>query len=334
MTPPRYGFNFPWMLGWRPGARPSPPDLKALDFMAEHGFTFVRIPTTYWFWTNDFDYLHPDEGAFAHIDSYLQACRSRGLHMSLNVHRAPGYCINGNDLERHNLWLDGEPQDGFVFLWETWTRRYRDVSADDLSFDLVNEPPNVGEYGFTRENHSALIRRVVASIRAVDPKRPIVIDGIGGGHLAMPELADLGVTHSGRGYMPFPVSHHGATWWTGWKDAPPPLWPGVAPDGEKWNRDSLMEFYSPWREVESRGVQVHIGECGCYNKTPNDIAMRWMADLFSVFHELGWGFSLWEFKGPFGIADHGREGAKYETMGGFKVDRALLELIESSMVKG
>src|SRR5512138_3536954 len=146
MTAPRYGFNFQWMIDWRPGAHPLPPDLPALDFMAAHSFTFVRIPTNYLFWTSGFDYTHPDEGVFTHLDGYLEACRERGLHMSLNLHRAPGYCINRNDLERDNLWTDQAPQDGFVFLWETWAKRYRGVPAGSLSFDLVNEPPGVGQY--------------------------------------------------------------------------------------------------------------------------------------------------------------------------------------------
>ncbi len=333
MTAPRCGFNFQWMIDWRPGAQPLPPDLPALDFMAAHSFTFVRIPTSYRFWTSGFDYAHLDEGVFRHLDGYLAACRERGLHMSLNLHRAPGYCINGNDLERDNLWTDRAPQDGFVFLWETWARRYRGVPADALSFDLVNEPPSVGQYGFTREGHAGLIRRAAAAIRAVDPERPIVINGIGGGHFALPELADLGAVHSGRGYMPMPVSHPGARWWPDWKDAPPPLWPGLVWEGRTWSRDTLREFYRPWREVESLGAPIHIGECGCYNKTPNDTAMRWMADLFGLFREHRWGFSLWELKGPFGIIEHGRAGARFERMGGFMVDRAMLELIKAAMIR-
>ena len=36
------------------------------------------------------------------------------------------------------------------------------------------------------------MQRVVDAIRQIDPKREIVIDGLGGGHLTMPKLADLG----------------------------------------------------------------------------------------------------------------------------------------------
>jgi aryl-phospho-beta-D-glucosidase BglC (GH1 family) len=324
---PHYGFNFLWMYIWWPDQKPQLPDERALDFMADFGFNFVRIPTDYRFWTKDFDYLHPDESIFTYFDRYLEACRARGFQMSLNLHRAPGYCINRNDLERHNLWTDQIAQDAFVFLWETFAQRYQGVPSTLLSFDLLNEPPNVGQYGLTRENHAALVRRTVAAIRAIDPNREIVIDGLGGGNLAMPELADLGAVHSGRGYQPMPVSHYRAQWWVGQAVAPQPLYPGVVWEGRTWNRQSLRKFYQPWREVEVAGARVHIGECGCYNKTPNDVALRWLGDVFGLYKEFGWGFALWNFAGAFGIVEHGRPDAKYEQLHGYKIDRQLLDLL-------
>jgi len=329
---PRYGFNFQWMFSAERTPVPAPTDEKALDFLAATGFDFVRLPTDYRLWTRDFDYFHPDERVFAAIDKTLAACRARGLHLSLNVHRAPGYCINDNQLERHNLWLDTAAQDAFVFLWETFARRYQDVPGDALSFDLVNEPPNIGQYGMTRANHAALIRRTVAAIRAITPKREIVIDGLGGGHLSMPELADLGVIHSGRGYQPMPISHYEAWWWPDNKISPKPVYPGVVWEGRAWNRDVLREFYQPWRDVEASGATVHIGEFGCYNHTPNDVALRWFTDLFGIYKEFGWGFALWEFNGEFGVIGHGRPGTKYEDFHGYKVDRALLDLMLGSRV--
>lgn len=324
---PSYGFNFQWMYSWQPGAQPQPPDERALDWLVRFGFDFVRLPTDYRFWTRDFNYFQPDEAVLVWLDRYLEACRARGLHLSLNLHRAPGYCINRNDLERHNLWTDQLAQDAFVFLWELLARRYRGVPGAVLSFDLLNEPPNVGQYGLTRAGHAALIRRTVAAIRAIDAQRPIVIDGLGGGHLAMPELADLGVIHSGRGYQPMPVSHHGAPWWPGHATAPVPVYPGVRWEGQVWDRATLRAFYEPWRAVQAAGATVHIGECGCYNRTPNAVALRWLGDLFSVLRECGWGYALWNFVGPFGIIEHGRPGARYEELHGYRVDRELLDLM-------
>jgi endoglucanase len=327
---PRYGFNFQWMFSHHGGRQPAPANEKALDFMAQFEFDFVRIPTDYRFWTRDSQYLDIDEEVFTHLDGYLAATRARGMHMSLNVHRAPGYCINGNHLEKHNLWKDEVAQDGFVHLWETFAKRYRGVPNTALSFDLVNEPPDVGQYGFTREVHQKLIRRTVAAIRAIDPQRETAIDGLAGGHLAMPELADLGVVHSGRGYQPMPVSHYEAGWWEGSKGLPEPIYPGTPWDGEIWDGDVLERFYQPWRDVQAKGVTVHIGEFGCFDKTPNDVALRWFKDLFALYKKFGWGYGMWGFEGAFGIIEHGRPGTKYEEIGGYLVDRDLLNLMIES----
>jgi hypothetical protein len=286
----------------------------------------------YRFWVTQFEYFHPDEDVFRFTDHYLEACRSRNLHLSLNLHRAPGYCINRNDLERHNLWKDEIAQDAFVHQWEVFSKRYRGVPSSQLSFDLINEPPEIGEYGFTRETHEAVIRRTVRAIQSLDPQREIVIDGLGGGNWAMPELADLSVIHSGRGYQPMPVTHYRASWWKESAGLPTPIYPGTPWSGKIWNRETLRDFYQPWREVEAAGARVHIGECGCFNRTPGDVALRWFGDLFGLFREFGWGFALWNFEGPFGVVSHGRPGARYMPISGYDVDQPLLELILSSRV--
>lgn len=331
-NPKHYGFNFQWMCSWKPGVPPEPADEKALDFLAAFGFNFVRIPLDYRYWTQNFDYVHPDEALFHFIDRYVDGCRSRGIHVSLNLHRAPGYCTNRYDLELHNLWRDGIVQDAFVFLWETFACRYQDTPGSLLSFDLINEPPAPGEQGLTRANHAGLIRRTVAAIRRIDPDREIVIDGLGGGYLSLPELADLGVTHSGRGYHPMPVSHHKAIWWSDHVKAPAPHYPGLRWQGRRWDRNVLRESYKPWRDLEGCGTRIHIGEFGCFRYTPNDIALRWLADMLSVYKEFEWGYALWNFQGPFGIVEHGRPGAHYEQVAGYNVDRVLLDLLLENRV--
>ncbi|HZK34119.1 MAG TPA: cellulase family glycosylhydrolase [Bacillota bacterium] len=328
----KYGFNFLWMFIFSESG-PEQVNEKELDFLAETGFNFVRIPTDYRFWTKDFDYFHPDEDVFLSIDTYLKACTDRGLHMCLNLHRAPGYCINNNELERDNLWTDKIAQDAFIFIWELFAKRYKGIPSTLLSFDLVNEPANIEEYGLTRDNHEDLVRRTTDAIWAIDPDREVVIDGLGGGNIAMPELADLDVVHSGRGYQPMPLTHYKAGWWdNGGYDALP-AYPGMNWDGIVWDKAAIREYYKPWRQVQELGAKVHIGEFGCYDKTPNDVALKWFEDILSLYKEFEWGYSLWNFKGSFGIVEHGRPGTQYEDYKGLKVDRRLVELLLENRVK-
>jgi hypothetical protein len=84
--------------------------------------------------------------------------------------------------------------------------------------------------------------------------------------------------------------------------------------------------------VEKRGTKIHIGEFGCFNRTPNDIATRWLRDILSIYKEFGWGYAMWNFQGPFGIIDHGRLGAKLEFLRGYNVDRAQLDLLQENRV--
>lgn len=324
----RCGFNFQWLLDFEPDKPMDEPNLRALDFLVKHGFDYVRLPTNYWFWTKDFDYDHPDETVFLKIDRAIEACRERGIHAALNCHRVPGYCINSPEIEKHNLWTDAIAQDALDNQWRRFAERYRDIPSSELSFDLINEPPHEGERGFNREIHQTIIRRLVATIRSVSPDRVIVANGLAGGHLAIPELADLGIVHSSRGYQPMTVSHYHASWWAQGMTLPYPVYPGGEWEGRVWNRETLREYFQPWRDVHAKGVPVHIGECGCYIKTPNDVALRWMADLFEMFVDFGWGFGLWNFEGTFGIVEHGRPGARYEMVDGYRIDVDLLAILK------
>lgn len=329
----KYGFNFLWMFSCHPNKPlPEEPSLNELDFIAQEGFNFVRIPVDYRFWTRDFNYQQPDETILRYIDRYIDAVNERGLHCCLNLHRAPGYCINSPQAEIHNLWRDPEAQIGFIFLWKMFTERYKNINSEKLSFDLINEPCDRSpSHPCSRADHEAVIRRTIAAIREIDPSREIVIDGFDGGGSALPELTDAGVIHSGRGYEPFQVTHYKAEWIGHHSEWIMPEYPGEVSPGNIKNIDTLRRYYEPWIKLEKQGVKVHIGEFGCYNKLANDLALRWFKDILTVFRENNWGYSLWNFKGSFGVADHGRPGTVYENYRGTNIDRALLDLLKGNM---
>ena len=106
-----YGFNVLWLFsagGKEPFVNPRfiRIDENELDFMAEMGCNFVRLPTDYRFFIHNFEYDKYDEEMLKVLDKCIDAIVSRGMHCSLNVHRGPGYCVNGNEFEKDNLWTD------------------------------------------------------------------------------------------------------------------------------------------------------------------------------------------------------------------------------------
>ncbi len=323
------GFNLQNWFSWK-GKPPTPVDLRILDFMAAEGFTFLRWPMDYRFWVRDHRYREPDLAVLEGLREVLEAARSRGIHLCLNLHRAPGYCINRPETEPHNLWTESEAQDGFAFQWRTLARMFRGVPGAELSFDLLNEPPHETwkpKWRFSRAAHEQVMRQTLAAIREEDLDRPVVVDGLGAGNHPLPELADTGATQSTRGYQPMPVSHFKAEWVEGHESFPQPVWPGLEWDGKFWDVDVLREHYRPWRELEATGVRVHVGEFGCHSHTPQSVALAWLRDLVGLFREFGWGYALWRFDSRFGISGHGRAGARWETRHGIEVDRDMLEIL-------
>ena len=153
-----------------------------------------------------------------------------------------------------------------------------------MSFNLWNEPADPGPE-MSREEQAHAVRHVVAAIRAIDPGRLIMADGLGWGTLAMPELADLPIGQSCRGYYPLELTHYKADWVDS-AAYPPPTWPiqrdepspelaamyardsatNLSPHG--CNKADLEAFYQPWGELIAKGVGVHCGEMGAYNRAP------------------------------------------------------------------
>jgi endoglucanase len=241
----------------------------------------------------------------------------------LNLHRAPGYCVNPPK-EPLDLWTDAAALDASAHHWATLARRYQGLPNRELSFDLLNEPPDI-----SAEVYARVVRHLVAAIRAEDPKRLILADGLRCGRDPVEALADLGVGQSTRGYDPMRVSHHRANWVNGSDQWPEPTWPLKEGDKAEWNKERLRrERIAPWQALEKRGVGVHVGEWGAHNRTPHPVVLAWMRDQLELWKEAGWGWALWNLRGSFGVLDSGRRDVAYEDFRGHKLDRRMLELLQ------
>lgn len=314
--------------------KPADPDLIALDFMAKHGFNFVRLPVSYWYWARRYDIYHPDESMLAYIDLYLQACTERGLQLGLGLHRAPGHCIDAPQREVSNLWCDESAQAGFEFTWKFLAKRYQDVPAAQLCFELICDPVAPGERELAEGVYEDLMRKSVLNIKAISPQREIMVTGLDRGKRPLPALADLPVIQSLHAFEPMKLTHYQSPWWLEHHDGDKaePDYPHTKYAGKVWNRQTLVRYLAPWRELESSGVSVHVGDFGCFNRTDNWAALAWFTDLMGLFKEYGWGYCLGGFDGRYGMVQHGRPNTYYREVDGYMTDRRLMELMQESQI--
>jgi endoglucanase len=336
---PRYrGFNIQWE---RKAGDNTKPAFEESDFamMQEWGFNFARLPLSYWIWGKPTDWTYINDEPLGEIDRALDLGKEYAVHVNLNFHRIPGYCINGRDLEPVDLFTGHKDEaaralKAACFHWAHFARRYKSVPSSQLSFDLINEPPKMRSYeGYFEERYADVVRALVGAIRAEDPHRLIFADGINIGQNPVLDLANLNLVQSTRGYQPKAISHHGATWvpLDEYETMKTPVWPLTDDKGLLWDRAKLkQEYVDKWKPLTDLGVQVHVGEWGCYNQTPHEVALAWMSDCLAVWREAGWGNALWNLRGNFGVLDSGRRDVNYEDSKGHKVDRKMLELLRTA----
>jgi aryl-phospho-beta-D-glucosidase BglC (GH1 family) len=318
----------------------------AEDFkwMVDWGFDFVRLPIAYPRYINfdpkkdvtPADVVNINEKEVDQIQELVFKAQEAGLHVSINLHRAPGYCVNAGFNEPYNLWKDQEALDAFCFHWEMWGKRFQNVSSKKISFDLVNEPSmreNMNDQFGERTTIPGAVYRKVAlaastAIRKSNPDHLVIADGNDVGASVIPELMDLNIAQSCRGYFPHYISHYRAPWvFKNPDDAPKPVWPGVI-DGKSFSRKNIEELYQPWIELVKKGVGVHCGECGCWRETPHEVFLAWFGDVLDVLTESQIGYALWNFRGDFGVLDSGRKDVEYEDWYGHKLDRKMLEMLK------
>jgi len=119
-------------------------------WIRDWGFNWVRLPMDYRFWTDPRDHFKIYEEKIIPIDRAVRLGEKYGIHVDVCLHRAPGYCIldtmneslTGIHItkETTDLFTDPKTQDAFVYQWTYFADRYKGVTSDKLSFNLVNEP--------------------------------------------------------------------------------------------------------------------------------------------------------------------------------------------------
>ena len=190
--------------------------------IAELGFNFVRIPMDYRIWIRSNNWNNINERAVQRIDRAIEYGIKYDIHICLNFHRAPGFTV-ASPPEATNLWTQEEPQQAFVRMWAFFAERYKNVPNEYLSFNFVNEPPDMEEAVY-----ASVIKKAADAIWAQDPKRLLIADGINYGMRPSNMIKELGIAQATRGYQPFTLTHYKAEWVEGSQDYVMPSWPSFS----------------------------------------------------------------------------------------------------------
>lgn len=191
---------------------------KDFQLISELGFNFVRIPMDYRFWIKDKDWIAIDESKLTPVDQAVAYGKKHGLHVQLCFHRAPGYTV-AKPPEPRDLFTDEEALRVCSQHWRIFARRYKGIPSSELSFNLFNEPGD----RITEEAYEKVATALVAAIRAEDPARFIVADGLSWGNRPAQSLFKLKIGQAMRGYAPMSISHYMASWVGTPLDEP--MWP-------------------------------------------------------------------------------------------------------------
>ncbi len=185
------------------------------------GFNFVRLPLDYRVWTVNGDWNKINESVLKEIDQAVDWGGKYNLHVCLNFHRAPGYCINP-PAEARTLWTDAEAQEVCARYWAMFAKRYKGIPNSRLSFDLFNEPLGVDDATYIK-----VVERMVEAIRKEDPDRLILTDGNEVGREPVEGLIPLQVAQISHCFDPGGVTHYHASWVTGADTWAVPQWPSA-----------------------------------------------------------------------------------------------------------
>lgn len=331
------GFNLQWER--RANDPVSKPAFAEEDFqnMGKWGFTFARLPISYWVWGSPKDWTEIRTEPVGQIDRAIELGKRNGVHINFCMYRIPGYSISQRELEPMDLFTGRRAErdkalEAAAYQWRYFARHFKGVANHDLSFDLFNEPPRMTSYeGGIAERYEEIVRALVLAIRSEDPERLIFVDGVDAANGPVPEVLDLHPVQATHCYQPLMVTHYGASWVRRdhYESSRVPTWPMTDDKGVLWDRAKLKEQYvARYKPLTDRGAVVHVSEFGCYNKPSHEVALAWIGDCLGMCKEAGWGWALWNFRGDFGVMDSKRADVAYEEYGGHKLDRKMLELLQ------
>lgn len=264
----------------------------------------------------DFVYKNgqPNAAVLPYVDKALARLEKAGIATIFDLH------------DNGQLKLDAVGQDnsGFVSFWKSIAQRYRGKMGKSVVFELVNEPV----FQKNAEVWYALQKQTVAGIRAIDPKRTIMVSATGWSGIdalaQMTPLAEKNLIYTYHCYDPFMFTHQGATWAGDYvlkvKSIPFPSSPEAVDkimdqipadhqnDVRNYGKSRFDENYLRTRIAiaeswaKKHQVPVVLGEFGAYPPVaPVDSRSRWFAAMKNVLNQSNVRRAIWGYDDGLGL---------------------------------
>jgi len=151
-----------------------------IEFLSKAGFNSVRIPFNYRLFVSVDDPQRLEGPGYELLERVVDWCRLEKVYVILDMHAAPGGQTGDNIDDSFGypfLFESAESQDLTIRIWQKIASRFsKDTTV--IGYDLLNEPIathfNADDFNPKLE---PLYKRIVASIRKVDPNHIIFLGG-------------------------------------------------------------------------------------------------------------------------------------------------------------
>jgi endoglucanase len=287
-----------------------------VERISAFGFDHIRIPL-------DEVQLWDEQGerapeAFELLGQALDWCEQADLRAVVDLHIVRSHYFNA--ASEPPLFADPAEQDKFCALWRDLSEALAQRPLDRVAYELLNEP-----IARDPDDWNRLAARALAEVRAHEPERIVAIDSCGAAdprsfsELRVPE--DEQLILSFHFYDPLLFTHYRAPW-TAMRACESPInYPGELVPEEEWNAFAPELRYACRNErvfaeqdferllapaltlAKQTGLALWCGEFGALGTTPDPARERWYRDLLAALkrHEIPW--TVWDYKGDFGLFD-------------------------------
>jgi endoglucanase len=274
------------------------------------GFKSIRLPVAFEFLESQHI---PLETTLARIDAVIKQCHLYGLKLVIDYHYGQ---LNDTNFAAETARIAN--------LWVVLAKRYQKESADDLFFELYNEPPHMNPNIWKDAAYN-----ITTAIRKVDKKRTLIIGASNFNSIyelsRFIRLADENIIYTFHFYEPFLFTHQGADWvgnQVATVGVPFPYsaekFPSINPKAKStWGETNYAQYRNDGnipsltdklmivkKWAAKYDVPVICGEYGVYNKYADlDSRCRYIKAMRKTLKTLSMPGMLWDYNGTFSLFD-------------------------------